>query len=401
MRSFTAISCEMNDIDIICTELTESLKKNLELGEHTIGIAICDSAVDYPQVIAQLSKLCAFEIIGCTPLGFVHPAEEADISVSLTVFTGDDDFVCSAALTQPITMGNKEQVIAQAYRKAREALEGEPKLMLTMQTYSAEITPDLTTDILDRESNHCPQYGAISFSDWDTGISEIFIGGKAYENRLVILLLGGKLRPVFASEIAQIKQLQARAVITEAQNNTVYKVGEHTMLDLMKKNGLTATAEEVVNNCAMTYTANPVLTYPKGKPEERELRNVLDVDFETGAVTFTGSMTKGHELVICALTMDAIRRSSMECFENLTARILENQKDGYAYSTLFAIVCGGRYLVMAGDPGTDVTGIRQNAVLHELTLCGFYAMGEICPDIPADGTVLNRALHSSITLLAL
>ena len=72
MRPFTVISCERNDTDIICTEWTGSPAKGLVLGTRSVGIAICDSSVDYSQVLSKFSKLCSFEIIGCTPLGFVR-----------------------------------------------------------------------------------------------------------------------------------------------------------------------------------------------------------------------------------------------------------------------------------------------------------------------------------------
>ncbi len=401
MQVFTARTYEMNDVDYLCKELAGQIEENVTFGERTMGIAVCDSTIDCEAVMKKLSEMYSFDIYGATALAFIRIHSDEDISVSFMIITGNEELVGAMALSEPMTFENKERVLVDAYKLARERLGEDPKMMITLQPFSTVITPDYTTDILDKASGHVPHYGAVSSSDLETNVSAVYVNGVPYNDRMIINLLGGGIQPVFACATAEFVIPDKKAVITKSEGNVVYKVGEDSFLEFMGKNGLTTSPTHLLESCIATYASSPVIIYPKGsRGDGQKTRNITDIDFETGVVSFTGEMPEGYELAICVLTSDKVRETTAECFDELIAKIEANTSDQYRYSTLFSTSCGGRYLVMSGDTSLEGDYTTNNPVLKDLASCGFYAMGEICPVEDGD-TFDNRSLHSSITLMAL
>ncbi len=403
MQVFTARTCETFDIDYLCEELAQQVADNVTFGSRTMGIAVCDSTIDYPAVMKKLSERYDFDIYGATALAFIGIHSVEDISVSFMIITGDEELVGAMALSEPWTNDNKEQVISDAYRLARERLGEEPKMMITLQPFGTEITADYTAEVLDRVSDRCPIYGAVSSADLATNISGIFVNGVFYTDRILINMLGGGVQPRFAVAEVKLSAAPRKVVITRADGAVVYQVGEDTFLEFMKKNGLIIEPSYVLESVLATYTSNPVIVYKQqqGKVTEK-IRNIVHIDYETGAVTFTGEMPEGSELSIAILKREDVVKSSKACFEDMIAKIEANTSDSYRYSTLFSTSCGGRYLIMTGDTSMEGDYITNHPVLRDLASCGFYAMGEICPlSVDENGKAHNCAHHSSITLMAL
>ncbi len=402
MQVFTARTCETFDIDYLCQDLARQVNENVTFGQRTMGIAVCDSTIDDRAVMKKLSEIFSFDIYGCTALAFIRMHSAEDITVSFMVITGNEELVGSMALSEPLTADNREEAIRDTYRLARQRLGEDPKVIITLQPYSLDITPDCTTEVLDEISGHCPVYGAVSSNDLETNESGVFVNGVMYTDRLLINLLGGGIRPLFACAMPGFDMPENHVVITKAQRHIVHKVGEETFLDYMRKSGLAVTENQELASFIAIYASSPVVVYEKGRfAETKKLRNIIDIDFATGAVTFSGEMPEGYELGICVLRREEIEQSSAACFEEMARKIEANTTENYRYSTLFSTVCGGRYLVMASDTSVDGEFLTQTPVLKDLASCGFYAMGEICPVPTGDGKIENRSLHSSITLMAL
>ncbi len=403
MQVFTARSCETYDIDFLCEELGQQVAKSVTFGQRTMGIAICDSTIDYKAVMKKLSEMYTFDIYGATALAFIGIHSVEDISVSFMIITGDEELVGSMALSEPWTLENKEQVIRDACLLARERLGEAPKMIISLQPFSTEVTADVTVRIMDEASGHCPVYGAVSSADLSTNISGIFVNGEFFTDRILINMLGGGVQPRFAVTQVKLPTTGKHVVITKSEGNTVFNVGEDTFLQFMKRNGLIIEPNYVLESFIATYTSSPVIIFSEenGKPIEK-VRHIVDIDYQTGAVTFTGEMPQGSELVISVLRREDVIKTSTVCFEEMIRKIEQNTSDQYRYSTLFSTSCGGRYLIMTGDTSVEGNYITNHPALRNLSSCGFYAMGEICPvSVDANGVADNQAHHASITLMAL
>ncbi len=403
MQVFTARTCETYDIEYLCEELGKQVAENVTFGSRTMGIAICDSTIDYPAVMKKLSEMYDFDIYGATALAFIGIHSVDDISVSFMIITGDEELVGSMALSEPWTPETVDQVLRDAYALGRERIGEDPKMLITLQPFSTEITSDITTKILDDASGHCPIYGAVSSADLSSNVSGIFVNGEFYTDRLLINMLGGGIQPRFAVAEVKLPANNKKVVITQSSGNVVHKVGEDTFLRFMEKNGLIIEPSYVLESFIASYTSSPVIVYYKENGEVLEkIRNIIHIDYETGAVGFSGEMPEGCELTIAVLKREEVIRSSKACFEDIIAKIEANTSEQYRYSTLFSSSCGGRYLIMTGDTSMEGDYITNHPALRDLASCGFYAMGEICPaTIDENGKAVNRAYHSSIVLMAL
>lgn len=403
MQVFTARSSEAVDIDYLCDDLARQIAGNVTFGQRTLGIAICDSTIDYRAVMKRLSEIYSFDIYGCTCLAFIRIHAEEDISVSFMVITGNEELVGSMALSEPLTGDDREQLLRETYALARRRLGEDPKMILSLQPFSASLTAEYLTSVISDASGHCPIYGAVSSADLATDVSGVFVNGEFYEDRLLLNLLGGGIRPLFAVANAEIPLPQRATFIKEAEGNVVRRVGDMTFLEFMEKNGLVASPSYVLDSFIATYASSPVFVYEQGNFEgTKKVRNIIDINYESGAVTFTGDMPEGSGLAIGLLTRDEIMRSSVACFEEMIGKIEAGTSEQYRYSTLFSTSFGGRYLVMSGDTSVEGDFITHNPALKDLASCGFYAMGEICPvSVDENGRAENRAHHSSITLMAL
>ncbi len=404
MQIFTARTCETYDVDALCEDLGRQIAEHVTFGERTLGIAVCDSTINYPAVMRKLSEMYSFDIYGATALAFIGIHSVQDISVSFMIITGGEELVGSMALSEPCTHANKETVIRDTYRLARERLGEEPKMILCLQPFdSCDFTADFTTSELDAVSGHCPIYGAVSSSDLSNDISGVFVNGEFYTDRILLNLLGGGIRPLFAVRTIDAPPYALRAIITESTGNLVRRVGEETFLSFMQRNGLIIDPAFVQQSVIASYCSSPViLRLPQGGKLVEQIRTIIGVDYETGAVTLSGDMPQGCEVLFGVLSRDLVVESTVACFEEMIAKINENTSDAYRYSTLFSTSCGARYLIMTGDTSTEGRYITHHPALKDLASCGFYAMGEMCPiSINADGTANNRAYNASVTLMAL
>lgn len=401
MQVFTARSCETYDIDYLCEELGRQIEENVTFGERTIGIAICDSTIDYRAVMKKLSQTYSFDIYGATALAFIRIMTEEDISVSFMVITGDEELVGSMALSEPLTPENRDLAIRETYNLARERLGEEPKMIISLQPFSLDVTPDDVVRVLDEVSGKCPIYGAVSSADLQSNVSGVFVNGVFYGDRLLINMLGGGIRPLFAVGRARLVVPHKRATIAESKGNVVRRVGEETFLAFMERNGLIIEPSYVLESFIASYTSSPVLVFDQNHPSGGRVLNIIHIDYDTGSVTLTGAAPRGSEVAICVLKREDVVASSIACFEEMVRKIEENTTEAYRYSTLFSTSCGGRYLLMSGDTSVEGDFITNSPAMKTLASCGFYAMGEICPTAVEDGVAENEAHHSSIALMAL
>jgi small ligand-binding sensory domain FIST len=95
-----------------------------------------------------------------------------------------------------------------------------------------------------------------------------------------------------------------------------------------------------------------------------------------------------------------IQESAKALIDDIKNKIDQAAGDGYRYSTLFCVSCGGRYMVMGDDKDLEGDILKRN-LPEGLEFAGFYAYGEICPTAVTDGKALNRVHNESIVICAL
>jgi hypothetical protein len=403
LKSTTAITDELDDIDTGTSELAENTLKNLKLQNNSFALLLCDSDVDHKKFVEKLHQKLGVPVVGFSSTAMIcGQTGLTDMSAVLTTVTSDDVFF-SMATSEPLTPDNIIPQIELTYKKAKESLKGEPSLVLAFPPYILGIMLDVYPRELDRVSGGLPVFGGLPAHDEANGRTAVYCGDTAASDRLTVLLAAGAIKPVMTVKNhvgTLISGLKRR--VTRSQANVVHKVGNGTFVEFIEEFGLDSARLANPNEKTLSFTSYPLLierpdvANPDGIPIVRTLHGI---DLESGSGTAIGEIPEGSVLSIGVLQAQDIETSTRNSTEDLLAAIRENEANGYQYSMVFAVSCVARYYVMAGRNTLEADVLKAN-FSPKLSLCGYYSFGEICPTSVRSGKGLNAAHNESLVLLA-
>lgn len=401
MQTFTAVSYEMSNMPRLCLDLTRQVAQNVTFGSRTVGIIMCDSNIDYRAVIKELSATYPFDIVGGTALGFIKRNEEEDISASFMIITGDEELITSFALSPPITLENKAEAIHQTYDEAAAKLGQPPALIITMMPFLPALTMEDVVTGLEMRAGQVPIYGAVASSDYETNLSGTFVNGQCYTDRVLVQLLGGGIQPLFAAETVPIDPYLKTGRVTRAEGNLIHQVDGLPFVDFMRKHGLKVKSSGEIENPIAIYSSSPVIIKNSSTQQTYRLAAICDLHYDTGSAVLGAKVAEGDEVAIHILRKADVLAAAKTCVNRLMAKIeVAEAQSPYRYSTMFCTSCGGRFMVLLGDTSLEGDYTKTHPVARPLAICGFYAMGEICP-VEEEGRLVNMAHNFSMTLMAL
>ena len=128
------------------------------------------------------------------------------------------------------------------------------------------------------------------------------------------------------------------------------------------------------------------------------VRTLHKIDLNDGSGTAIGEIPKDATLSICSLQSEHIQRAALAGMDELAAKMRAAPE--YSYSTVLAVSCIGRYLLMVPNNGAEVENLRKK-LPSGVTLSGFYSYGEMAPMQGKDGKTVNFAHNESLVLCAL
>ncbi|MDR0387828.1 MAG: hypothetical protein LBH57_07290, partial [Treponema sp.] len=167
MRSAVAISYELDDPAEAAGQLAGSIREKLRLGKHSIGILLCDADTDGAALTGELEKTLGFEIAGMTTLAVLDSGGHHEAAAVLMALTADD---CGffASVSEPLSEGDYERKIADAYRAAGPSEGGYgagPGVIFAFCPYGMPFSGDRYPDILSRTMPGVPLMGGIASDD--------------------------------------------------------------------------------------------------------------------------------------------------------------------------------------------------------------------------------------------
>lgn len=224
--------------------------------------------------------------------------------------------------------------------------------------------------------------------------------GRVFSDRAAVLGLSGNVRPVFSVQNVTANDAERKRRVTGAKDNVIYRVGNQSFTDYLRDMGLPVEKLTQGNN-TITFVSNPLLL-ESAKDETdipfRFARTLHEIDLEKGSGTAIGQVPEGVTISICTLQRSEIEQAAAEGMTALSEKMQAAKQEGYVYSTVFAVSCIGRHLLML--PKGEVEIERLLSVFpKELTLSGFYSYGEIGPQ--GDGQSRNFAHNESLVLCAI
>lgn len=401
MISRVAVTHQMDDPNAAARELTQGILSQGPLAKHSAGIVFCYSDTDLDAFMAALSPLVSFDVIGASCIASIDSGEGFhELAATLLVLSADDcDF--SMALSEPITPENAAARVKETCAQAIGALPEAPKLMVAIAPYDLNIMLDEFTEALNQAAPGVPVVGGLpSYNGSGDTIATLF-GGNVYPDRMVLLAISGGIRPVFSVQNVAGSIVERKRKVTEARDNTVYRVGNQTFVEYMKDVGFPVDSLTGGND-TITFVSNPILLENVSLAEGDGfsfVRTLHKVDVDEGSGTAIGKIPMDATLSICSLEKRDIATAAGIGMRDLKDKMAQVEAEGYAFTTLLAVSCIGRYLVMAPDGGTEAREILEG-LPKGLTLAGFYGYGEIGPLAVASGSV-NFAHNESLVLCAL
>jgi len=401
MRSIVAVTNEVYDTEKAVADLLRQIEEKGPLSRNSLGMFYCDVEVDHEEFAAALCEKFPFDVIGCSSLATFDTTYGAQImSIVLIVLTADDANF-SSALTGVLTVENLRSELEAAYKKAASDMDGPGKLILLVPPFTDIVPLDDYVDILSELSGDVPVFGGLPSSNIAGEDIMMYAGGRPYKDRAAVVLLSGNVRPVFSVQNVLSTHAGQKQVVTKADKNVIYTVGDVTFTEYLKSVGLPVD-ELIAQGDLAVYVSTPLKVnlskndYSDGIPVVRTIKSLSPAD---GSGVLFGAISEKSTISIATMKRQDIHDSCKMAIEEIKEKIAAADGD-YTYSTLLCISCGGRYMVMADDKEVECNLIVEN-LPENMTLAGFYAYGEICPTVFKDGRALNRIHNESIVMCAL
>ena len=397
MRSTVAVTFEIDDLDLAAAELIGGIDPSLMQAEQVCGIVFCYSDMDQAELLERLRSRFPYPLLGCSCIANMDEREGFhELAATLTVLSADD---CrfATAVSGPITPENVRQEVGDTYAAA--AAGETPGLVIAFPPYNLNIMLDAFTNAFNEVAPGVPVLGGLpSYSGRDDR-NMTYHDGTAAEDRLVLLAITGNIRPVFSLQNVSGSPVERKRKVTRAKDNVVYTVGNQTFVEYLQELGLPLNAM-TEGNATITFVSNPLLLENvkiDGESSYSFVRTLHKIDPADGSGTAIGGIPVDATLSICTLQTEHIQSVARAGMNELARRMEDNR--GYVYSTVLAISCIGRYLLLVPDNGAEVANLLRELPAG-VSLSGFYSYGEISPITGAGGKLVNFAHNESLVLCA-
>lgn len=401
MISKTAVTFEMDNLSAAAQELADSVLGGQPLQENSVGILMCYSDMELAPFVSELKARLPFNVLGCTCIASMDNCEGFhEMSACLLVLSADD-CTFSVSVSGTVAPGNVDKMVEEAYAAAVKPLNAPPKLLFAIPPYNLNISLDEYTTAFNHVAKGIPVVGGLPSYNGTGDANVTIFNGEVSEDRLVLLAIAGNIRPVFSVQNVTASAVERKRKVTSAKENTVYRVGNQTFVEYMREIGFPVDSLTGAND-TITFVSNPVLL-ENVKLDDGEnfsfVRTLHKLDMEDGSGTAIGRIPMDATLSICSLERSDIETAAGIGMRDLKAKMDAVSGEGYEFTTIMAVSCIGRYLLMTPQSSTEADKILAELPAG-ITLAGFYGYGEIGPLPLNKAEVLNFAHNESLVLCA-
>lgn len=401
MISKVAVTHQMDDYALAARELSEQILGGDALKTNSAGILMCYSDMEVENFVAELKGLLSFEVVGCACVASMDGGEGFHEMAATLLVLSADDCAFSVGVSEPVAPGNVAGRVAKTYAEVASGLHGAPKLLVAILPYSLDIMLDEFTLAFNEVAEGIPVVGGLPSHTGSDDANVTISRGQVYRDRLVLLGISGNVRPVFSVQNVTASTVELKRKVTKARDNTVYRVGNQTFVEYMREIGFPL--DSLTGADTVTFVSNPLLlenVKMQGGDDFTFVRTLHKIDIDEGSGTAIGMIPESATLSICSLDRKDIETAAGTGMRDLQEKMARVEKEGYAFSTVFAVSCIGRYLLMSPQGETETKGLLAE-LPQGISLAGFYGYGEIGPLPWGDTAVMNFAHNESLVLCAL
>lgn len=399
MSIYSAKSQEFRDIQVLADDLTRNIPQNTPA--NAIGFLFCDSQVDSDALLQQLQANRNLTIVGGTSFSYPLADSVNQISAELTVLVMEG-LSYSVHVSDPLDESVYVDQVNKLYQACMDELDAPAKLIMPFIPLIPGLTHDLYISQLFSLAQHIPVFGGVTTDDLDITKAAVYAHGHSYSDRMVLIALGGAIRPVFAVGSQLTTLSDYGPTVTESAANIVHRVDDMTFCDYLNRIGIAP--EQRVNGVDALVQYGPLPCRLRHKLQDDdgvpELRCISYTNVEEGSAAFSGSLPIGTKINMGTILKKDVAESTDKCLEDLTAKMKREEADGYQFSVLFSIPCVARYFALLGGENVEKAMITEKAPGH-LAISTLYGFCEIGPTTGNNGALHNRSHNASIVMCAI
>ncbi len=398
IRSATAHTDNIDsaeDLAQVAKDLAREIKKKLPLAQNSCGVLFCDIDFVEPDFVNALAEEFPFPIIGASSLATITASGYHNFSAQLTVLTSDDCNFSTVA-TNPLTAENYREEVSSSFYQAQEKLGDFPAKAIFLFSPLIPLTFEQSefAPLLSELSGGLPVFGGAASDYMDFTHYKTIYNDQIYSDRLVILLAGGDIRPVFSVN-DQPSVTGAFGKVTQAEGCIIKTVDGQPFTEYCRSSGFKKNLDII----ARLYIIRAKYFDADGRSYYIN-RTVQSIDEETGSALCSAPIPDGAEISLCVVTRSDIAATAQNGIDDLNRQIAENQTDGYQYSTIFAFSCALRHMILAHDAPREGQ-IIKDSLISGIEVTGFYTLGEFAPVFFLENGEKSRFLNCTLVLCAI
>ncbi|MDR1930158.1 MAG: FIST C-terminal domain-containing protein [Treponema sp.] len=383
IESFSFHTAEIDDCEAAAAELGSWLDLR-KLRKNSLGLVSCYAEFINSGVVAALAKVLPFPLAGITTIAGALPAVRGEMLLILTVLTSDEvEF--AAAVTEPLS-GEDEAPLRAAWERITAGRDGRPSLMLSFAPLLLDVSGDFFADAWTSITGNVPNFGTLAVDhNRDYHESQTILGGEAYRDRYVFVLLYGRVEPAFfVGGISEEKAFREKGVVTDSQGNLLKAVNGVSVADYLTGLGL---SRDESGNIEGINSYPFILDYNDGT---QPIIRVMFAVTPDGQAVCGGKMPLGATLTVGTINADGVLYNS--------AAVLEKALKAPG-KTILIFSCVGRFFAMGFNPQAEMEKVQELLGGRPFHLC--YSGTELCPVYGKDGGLTNRSHNDTMVICVL
>lgn len=382
IQSYTAYTNEIDDLELAAQEILRQLNPGENAMKNTVGILSCHCEFYFSGAMQAVSKGLPFPVVGAVTTGQAVQGQAGSMLLTVMMLTSDD-VQFSTAVSDVLDIGTASAV-ERAYTQARDALPGQPELMLVYAPFIPAIPGDIYLDALTEVSGGVPCFGTQGVDDGTT-FDHCFalMDGEHFSDRLVLLLMSGDVHPqFFIATISGDKILHEGALITSSAQNLLKEVNGHPVVEYFRDLGLTGASEAMYAMTSLPF----MVDYNDGTPMVSKV--FIRLDEENNALC-AGIMPEGSTLYLGVFDKSDVLLT--------TANTLKKAMEAKNLHNMLIYSCVSRSVSLGGEILAELE-LMQNTIGQRFSYMAAYSGGELCPTLLRGQAATNRFHNNAFTV---
>jgi hypothetical protein len=379
VKFLTAYTRDADDPKKAVREIKEQLCLEKEGLANSIVLLFCYIDFIESNVVRALGESLPCEVVGCTSLYFALPgAADAAMLTAVALTSDDTEFV--TGLSGPLTAENADERTLGLYRQTAATLDAsgggaKPSMIFALQPIISGMGADVLASALDRACGEIPVFGTYAI-DMGQNIRspKTIYRGEAYDDRMVLLFLRGRVKPRFFSfPFPRNSFFSQDAVITSARGSLITTINNKPAVSFLEELGLTQKGSYSVSSAIPL-----VVDYRDGTlPQILIVQNISP----EGNLICTRNAQAGGVLNIGTVNREYV-------LESAKALIQEIRQTG-SCAGVFIFSCMMRNVALGGNAMAEIDMIQKELAGFSGSYLLCYSGGELCPRPAESGGTRN------------